>query len=99
MQKRHLTSIQVRYKDLDSLGHVNNANHLTYFELARIKFFDDIVNEKIDWEKVGMIVDAYTPSCTSASRNAHAAPRERDQLGAERCELARREPGAERDRR
>ena len=27
--------IQVRWKDLDALGHVNNAVFITYFELAR----------------------------------------------------------------
>ena len=29
------TKIQMRWKDLDALGHVNNANYLTYFEVAR----------------------------------------------------------------
>ena len=27
---RHRTSIQIRFKDIDSMGHVNNANHFTY---------------------------------------------------------------------
>lgn len=33
------TEIQVRYGDLDTLGHVNNAAYLTYFELGRVLFF------------------------------------------------------------
>ncbi len=32
------TEIQIRYGDLDALGHVNNAIFLTYYELARINF-------------------------------------------------------------
>ena len=28
------TTIEVRFKDVDSLGHVNNAVYLTYFEIA-----------------------------------------------------------------
>ncbi len=31
--------IQVRYGDLDTLGHVNNALYLTYFELGRVHYF------------------------------------------------------------
>ncbi len=34
-------SIDVRYRDLDTLGHVNNAVYLTYFEYARLKIFHD----------------------------------------------------------
>ncbi len=33
-----ITPIQVRFRDLDSLGHVNNAVYLTYLELARIQY-------------------------------------------------------------
>lgn len=33
------TDIQLRYGDLDTLGHVNNAIYLTYFELGRVLFF------------------------------------------------------------
>lgn len=33
------TEIQVRYGDLDTLGHVNNALYLTYFELGRVLYF------------------------------------------------------------
>lgn len=33
------TKIQLRYGDLDTLGHVNNAAYLTYFELGRVMFF------------------------------------------------------------
>lgn len=31
-------TLQVRYRDLDTLGHVNNAVYLSYFELGRIDF-------------------------------------------------------------
>ncbi len=53
---KHKTPIQIRFKDIDALGHVNNANHLTYFEYARIQYFDDLVGGEIDWETEGMIL-------------------------------------------
>ncbi len=53
---KHKTPIQIRFKDVDALGHVNNANHLTYFELARINYFRDVVGEDLDWNKEGIII-------------------------------------------
>ncbi len=35
--------IQVRFADIDALGHVNNAAYLSYLELARIAYFDRIL--------------------------------------------------------
>jgi acyl-CoA thioester hydrolase len=32
------THIEVRFRDLDALGHVNNAVYLTYFEIARLHY-------------------------------------------------------------
>ena len=43
-QKSYTTSFDVRFRDLDSMGHVNNAVYATYLEHARIKYFDSILN-------------------------------------------------------
>lgn len=37
---RHV--IQVRYSDMDMLGHANNAVYLTYLELARLGYFEEV---------------------------------------------------------
>jgi acyl-CoA thioester hydrolase len=52
----HRTSIQIRFKDIDKLGHVNNANHLSYFEYARTVYFRDVMGTEIDWSKEGLIL-------------------------------------------
>ncbi len=31
--------VQIRFKDLDGLGHVNNAVYLSYCEMARLEYF------------------------------------------------------------
>jgi acyl-CoA thioester hydrolase len=40
------------------MGHVNNANYITYFELARLTYFDALKDEgvKIDWVNEGVIL-------------------------------------------
>lgn len=60
MANKHKSNIQIRFKDVDALGHVNNANHLTYFEYARIQYFDALVGTDIDWENEGMILAQQT---------------------------------------
>jgi len=34
--------IQIRFRDTDAMGHVNNAVYITYFEMVRIKLFKEI---------------------------------------------------------
>ena len=53
---RHETRPEIRFVDVDAFGHVNNAHYLTYFEQARVKYFDDIVGWKYDWSKQGIIL-------------------------------------------
>ncbi|WP_337844153.1 thioesterase family protein [Thermus sp.] len=47
--------VDVRFRDLDPLGHVNNAVHLSYMELARIRYFQRI---SPDWLQEGHFVVA-----------------------------------------
>ena len=35
------TEIEVRYSDLDTFGHVNNAVYATYLELARVRYLQE----------------------------------------------------------
>jgi len=55
---KHKTPIQIRFKDIDKMGHVNNANHITYFELARVDYFNKFSagEFKIDWVNEGVIL-------------------------------------------
>ncbi len=52
----HLLPIQVRFKDIDGVGHVNNACYLSYLELGRIAYFQEITGGKVDWSRKGIIL-------------------------------------------
>jgi len=43
-QEPHVTSFEVRFRDLDAMGHVNNAVYATYLEQARIKYYESILD-------------------------------------------------------
>ena len=48
------TTLQIRFADIDSFGHVNNAIYLTYFEIARSSYWTEVV--QWDWETMGIII-------------------------------------------
>ena len=48
--------IQVRFSDVDSLGHVNNAVYLSYFEMARIAFMNEQIGRNWDWIHKGLVL-------------------------------------------
>ncbi len=51
---KYKTKIEVRFVDMDMFGHVNNAVYLTYFEVARSNYWNEII--KWDWDKMGIII-------------------------------------------
>lgn len=50
---RYVNRLQVRFRDLDALGHANHVEYLTYVEHARTLYFRDIlavaVPEDLGW--------------------------------------------------
>jgi acyl-CoA thioester hydrolase len=40
---RHRTRVDVRFRDIDAFGHVNNAVVSSYIELARIRYLVDVL--------------------------------------------------------
>lgn len=53
---RYYRDIDIRFRDLDALGHVNNVVYLTYVEQCRIGYFNEVIAEKYDWTKVGVLL-------------------------------------------
>lgn len=48
--------VQLRFSDIDSMGHVNNSVYLNYFETARMHFFARLLGMEWDWMKNGIIL-------------------------------------------
>ncbi|MCC7513280.1 MAG: acyl-CoA thioesterase [Bacteroidia bacterium] len=50
-----ITPIQIRFSDIDCMGHVNNAVYLSYIEKARIDFSERLPLN-INWRETGFIL-------------------------------------------
>ncbi|WP_410221629.1 acyl-CoA thioesterase [Pedobacter sp.] len=51
---KYKTSVEIRFADLDAFGHVNNATYLTYIEVARTKYWKQMI--KWNWKKTGIVI-------------------------------------------
>jgi len=40
------TTVDVRYSDVDTYGHVNNATYATYLEEARVDYLDTVLGDE-----------------------------------------------------
>ncbi len=47
MSDRYTTDVHIRYQDLDTMAHVNNAIYATYLEEARVAYARDVLNLEI----------------------------------------------------
>ncbi|HCX99854.1 MAG TPA: acyl-CoA thioesterase [Bacteroidales bacterium] len=52
----HKHHIQKRFSDIDMLGHVTNSIYQQYFDLGRLHYFSEVLNEKMDWQDEGLIL-------------------------------------------
>ena len=50
------TKIQMRFADVDMLGHVNNVNQQHYFDLGKSDFFRRVLGMKPVWKSEGLIM-------------------------------------------
>lgn len=47
---------EIRFADIDAMGHVNNAVYLSYFEQARIHYFRELIGAEWDWKEHGILL-------------------------------------------
>jgi acyl-CoA thioester hydrolase len=45
---RHELAVEVRFRDTDAMGHINNAVYLTYFEAARAGYYHAVTGRSFD---------------------------------------------------
>ncbi|MGQ0608944.1 MAG: acyl-CoA thioesterase [Chloroflexota bacterium] len=53
---RHRTTLQVRFRDIDAFGHVNNAVFFSYVELARIRYLLDVLEPNEPFDRLPLIL-------------------------------------------
>lgn len=52
----HYVEVQIRFCDTDMLNHVNNANYLSYMELARMSYLENVLGMSVDYSRYSVIL-------------------------------------------
>ena len=52
----HQETIQIRFKDIDVLGHVNNAVQMVYFDYGKVKYFEALKKQVIEWKDIDLVI-------------------------------------------
>ncbi|MGQ1787340.1 MULTISPECIES: acyl-CoA thioesterase [unclassified Saccharicrinis] len=52
----HKDPVQIRFNDIDGLGHVNNATVQEYFDLGRLGYFNKVFDNHVNWNEFGAVV-------------------------------------------
>ncbi len=55
-QFHHSCPLQLRFNDIDTLGHATNSVYQQYFDLGRMEYFADVLQEQMDWQDEGLIL-------------------------------------------
>ncbi len=53
---KHTLDVQIRFNDIDSLGHVNNAVYMEFFDLGKARYFTAANNGPVDWRTANIVV-------------------------------------------
>lgn len=48
--------LNIRFADIDVMGHVNNAIFLSYFEEGRMAYFEEVIGTDWNWTKDGVVL-------------------------------------------
>ena len=53
---RHRQPVQIRFNDIDMLGHLNNGVYLSFMDLGKARYFNDVLPGGADWKRINVVV-------------------------------------------
>lgn len=48
--------IQIRFSDIDALGHINNNVYLSFFDLGKVDYFDKVRGYSVSWTEGSIVI-------------------------------------------
>lgn len=52
----HRIDVQIRFNDVDILGHLNNTVYFSFFDTGKAYFFEKALHCKMEWRRVECVV-------------------------------------------
>ena len=57
---KHTTPVQIRFTDIDMMQHVTNSMYFSYCDIARITYFNEVLEEKIGQSSESLVIASVT---------------------------------------
>ena len=57
----HSQPLQIRFNDVDLLGHVNNSIYFAFYDLGKSRYFEAVKAQNIDWKKADVVIANVMP--------------------------------------
>lgn len=52
----HKIDVQIRFNDVDILGHLNNTVYFSFFDTGKACFFEKALQRKMEWNRVECVI-------------------------------------------
>lgn len=52
----HVTPVQLRFNDIDILGHLNNIVYFALYDLAKARYMEAIMKGRVNWQRVESVI-------------------------------------------
>ena len=53
---RNATPVQIRFNDVDVLGHVNNTVYFSFYDTGKAYYFEAVQGKKVEWKNVDTVI-------------------------------------------
>lgn len=53
---KHTYPVQLRFSDVDQLGHVNNSVYFSLYDLGKTAYMRNVLGERVDYRRTSMVV-------------------------------------------
>ena len=53
---KHTLPVQLRFNDIDALGHVNNSIYFTFYDLGKARYFEEVKRSPINWNDADLVI-------------------------------------------
>lgn len=48
--------VQIRFNDVDIVGHVNNVMFQHYYDYGRLKYFESVFKKSVNWDDISLVL-------------------------------------------
>ena len=53
---RNVTPVQIRFNDVDVLGHVNNTVYFSFYDTGKAYYFEAVQGKRVEWNHVDTVI-------------------------------------------